>query len=293
MAHKDKTVLNHLAKLAADTYMRNQKASTLQSELTKIAKQEGVLPIQIEYLTSAANQEVWKQLYGMNKQASYAFHPVDPAAVLGSLQKASPHVVKKASEDYLSPPKPGLTKTAATAKADVVGVIKVGYDAEAAGRRQLRRDLQERLEKVSAARDEFDRKLYVLDSDIESTEAAFVKSARTLIIEAPFLEREFAMDKIAEFVRSAAPKRGKRTARLMAKLSDAVAASGLIKKAALKAPEAYISEKLPARVVNGNHVLYILIEGLAKKWDERDIQSQGREICDSTLPSLKEKIRAL
>jgi hypothetical protein len=66
-----------------------------------------------------------------------------------------------------------------------------------------------------------------------------------------------------------------------------------VKAADLKAPEEYISKNLPVRVVNGRHPLYVQIDTLTDKWSELEQIRRGREIVDSSLPQLKEKIRGL
>jgi len=131
----------------------------------------------------------------------------------------------------------------------------------------------------------------ILEESIRNLETKFVKEARTFIIETPFTDRLEAMEKIAEFIRSAGQiELGQK---LMKKLSHQIAKDGLIKEADMKAPEEYISETLPARVINGNHSLYITIDTIAKKMDTLHGMRRDFVIVDDTLPMLKEKIRGL
>jgi hypothetical protein len=158
-------------------------------------------------------------------------------------------------------------------------------------KKQLKQTLMARYEKLAQARAEGVLDALSLESKIMHLEQKFVKEARAMIIETPFTDRADAMEKIAEFIRSAGHKDV--GVRLMEKLSKAVVSSGLIKQADLQAPEQYISETLPARIINGNHSLYITIDTIVKHQDRISSLKNSFIICDDTLPVLKEKIRGL
>jgi hypothetical protein len=170
-----------------------------------------------------------------------------------------------------------------------------GMDKVATDRRELKQALQSRLEKMALAREQLIGKEIVAESAVEVTEAAIVKQAKQMLMELPFEGRPEGMEKIAEFVRSAMlpKKKSKEAARLIVKISNVLKHHGLVKSADLKAPEEYISDKLPARVVNGRHPLYVHIDTLIHKWNELEQVRQGREIVDSSLPLVKEKVRGL
>lgn len=279
-----KEVLNEFAKLAADNYLKNK--TPLNKSLQKIAKDESLEPHQIEYVAATANHNVWEKLYGMDKKASYDFPVADPVAIIGDLQ-VKPKVIKEASLDYLGAPSAhGFTEKTASIELD-------SLDKIAAKKRLLKKQLQERMEKCSVAKEEFERQMFVLHSRYEEHERDLIKQARTLILEQPFELRGEAMIKIAEFVNAACGDEKTFARGIMKKLAAVVKGQGLIKQADLKAPEEYIADKLPAKIVNGRHALYITIQTLRNIRQEYDSLNRGYEIVDSSLPELKEKIRGL
>jgi hypothetical protein len=281
--HRSKEVLNTMAKLAAESYLT--KKTPLNTSLTKTAKEEALEPHQIEYLASQANHAVWERLYGLNKKASYNFPIADPSVVIKDLQVRPKGILKEASLDYLSGPNGFIEKTASF---DLPSI-----DSMPAEKRALKMRLEERLEKMAVAREEFRDKMTMLDYKYGELERIFVKEARALVMEQPFTERGNAMLKIAEFVRSATDDDEKLAKDLMRKLSAVVVGQGLVKKADIKAPDEYIDLKMPAKIVNGRHALYITIKTLKDNRQEYDPLYRGAEIVDSSLPELKEKIREL
>lgn len=287
--YRDKATLGVFAKLAADEYLgKNQ--SSLNETLTKIATQEHLSPHQIEFVAAEANKAVWAKLFAMDKTASYDFPLADSKKIIQGLQQTTaPAQVSGADLDYLSPPT--STKSESFDLLAAMGIQKQALDNSATARREIKRELQSRFEKMAMAKEEIERKIMVNETVISNLELEFVKTARTMVLEKPFEERGQAMEKIAEFVGSCGSRDHGRE--LMKKLAHVLKRQGLMKEADLKAPEQYISDKLPARVINGNHSLYITIKTLYDRYDDRGPLSQKYEIVDSSLPVVKEKIRAL
>lgn len=287
--YRDKSVLNSFAKIAADEYL-GKNSTALDVTLKKLATQEALTPFQIEYVASEANKAVWAKLFAMDKQASYNFDPVDAQKVIDELQiKPDAKEIKEIDLDYFSPPI--NTKVASFDPMSAMG-IQTENVKTAAAKREIRRELQSRFEKMAAAKEELERQLYQVGSEIENLEVSFVKTARSMLLEQPMEERGRGMDKIAEFLRSCGgePRRGQT---LMKKLAHVLKRQGLIKESDLKAPEQYISDDLPARVVNGRHALYVTIKTLYDKYDWNNTLHSRYEIVDSSLPVVKEKIREL
>lgn len=282
---RSKDVLQQFAKIAAESFLT--KKTPLNASLEKIAKEEALEPHQIELVASAANHNVWERLYGMDKKASYDFDVADPHAVIEKLQ-VKPTITKTASLDYMSPPSRSNGFVEKTASFSFDSIEKT-----AAQKRELKGRLQTRLEKMSQAKEDLERQMFEVRTKYEKQELDFVKQARTLIMEQPFTDRGAAMDKIAEFVRSASEENADLAKHLMKKLSAVLVGQGLVKKADLKAPEEYIDRKMPAQIVNGRHALYITIKTLKDLRQEYDPLTRGYEIVDSSLPELREKIRAL
>jgi hypothetical protein len=284
---RSKEVLNQFAKIAAEAFLSKSKTA-LNTTLTKIAKEEALEPHQVEYVASQANHAVWERMYGMDKKASYDFPIADPNVVIGGLQIKPKGIIKEASLDYLSTPSSSTGFLEKTASIELHSVEKT-----AAKKRELKKTLQNRMDKICSAKEDIEGKMFILDMKYAESEKMFMKEARAMIMEQPFTERGAAMVKIGEFVRSASDDNEKLAKDLMRKLAAVVKGQGLVKEADLKAPEEYINMKMPARIVNGRQSLYITIKTLKDNRQEYDPLFRGAEIVDSSLPELREKIRAL
>lgn len=287
--YRDKTTLNTFAKLAADEYLGKNKTD-LNVTLRKIASEESLTPHQIEYVVAEANKAVFQRLFGIDKTASYDFPLADAKEVMEALKVThSPKVIKGADLDYLSPPT--STKVASFDPMAALGVREDVMAKTAAAKKEVKRQLQVRLEKMAAAKEDLEMKMISCRSQIEKLETDFVKTARNMVIEYPFEDRKEGVEKVAEFLRGCGYSELGQS--LMKKLSHVLKKQGLIKVADLKAPEQYISDKLPARVVNGRHALYITVKTLQDQVDYHSTLGKNYEIVDSSLPVVKEKIRAL
>ena len=287
--YRDKDTLNTFAKLAASEYLGSNK-SPLNSTLKKIASQEQLTPFQVEYVAAEANKSVWSQLFSMDKQASYDFPLADAKEILQGLQVTqTPQEVKVADLDYLGPPI--STKVASFDPFKALGVVEENMAKSASAKREIKRELQSRMEKVAVAKGELEGQLIITQSKIEELELSFVKEARNMVMEYPLEDRGVAMDKVAEFLRGCGkPEQGQI---LIKKLAHVLKRQGLVKESDLKAPEQYISKTLPARIVNGRHSLYLTIKTIMDNYDYRDTIHNRYELVDSSLPALKEKIREL
>jgi hypothetical protein len=287
VGYKSKEVLNTIAKTAADAYIK--KGSTMTEYLKKTASQEGLEPHQVEYVAGEANKMVWSHNYNKHdKQAAYDFPLANPNEIIQSAQKKPVEKVAEASLDYMLPPTARHTKMASDAQ--VYGEFKSEVTSQDE-RRALKHQLQSRYEKLAQAKESTSAEILMAESRIDFLEKKFVKEARVFIMETPFSDRPQAMDKIAEFIRSTGHFEQGRN--LIAKLAHKIVRDGLVKEADMKAPEAYISETLPARIINGNHSLYITIDTIVKQHDELSNMRRNFTIVDDTLPVLKEKIRGL
>lgn len=285
---KSKDVLNSLAKIAADAYLGNKHVG-LNTSLKKIAQTEGLNTHQIEYVAAEANKQVWATKFKMDKQAAYDFPIASPKEVISELQVKEPQKISLASLDYSLPPS-AMSKTASNDGVSYYGEFKTDLTNNDE-RKQLKKDLQSRYEKMASAKDDIALKIYQTKTAAENAEKTFIKEARQMIIQESFTERPAAMEKVAEFIRSAGHIKVGQD--LMGKLISSVVKAGLVKEADLKAPQEYISEKLPARIINGNHSLYITLDTIIKRNDDNSLYSRAYEIVDSKLPPLKEKIREL
>lgn len=285
MSTKSKEVLNSLAKIAADGYLKSGKSLT--DSLKKTASQESLLPHQVEYVAAEANKLVWAHHYKNDKKAAYDFPIANPNEVIKEAQIAPVEKLSSSMMDYMLPPT-GHSKTAS--EKSIYGEFKTEI-TDVNDRRCIKHQLQSRYEKLAAAKEDAEAQMIITQARIDRLTDKFVKEARVMIMQTPFLERPAAMEKIAEFVRGTGKvSTGKE---LMRKLANKVVRDGLVKEADLKAPEEYISETLPARVINGNHSLYITIDTIVKEEHCLSNMRKNFIIADDTLPVLKEKIRGL
>lgn len=285
MGYKAKEVLNTLAKTAADAYLKH--GSSLNESLKKTASVEGLEPHQVEYVAAEANKMVWAHNFKLDKKAAYDFPLADPHVILDESQVKPVEKIAAADLDYMLPPS-SMDKVAS--EGQVYGEFKTDI-TDGLDRRQLRQTLQSRYEKLAAAKEDMENRICMQQMKIAGLKDKFVKEARAMLIETPFTERLEAMDTIAEFVRGAGSVEVGRE--LMSKLAAAVAKAGLVKEADMRAPEEYISETLPARIINGNHSLYITIDTIVKAEHCLGDMNRNFIIADGTLPVLKEKIREL
>lgn len=288
--YKDKSVLNSIAQLAVEGYF--EKKASLNDSLKKLASSEHLTPVQVQYVAAEANKGVWQKLFGMDKTASYDFPLADAQTIIESL--ALKHEAPKVdldAEDYLAPP---ATKLASFDPFKAIGVVSENLEktASAEAKKHVKRELEYKYEKLAHVREEILTKQYECGTRVDNAEREFVKAAREMVLEQPLDERGAAFAKIASFVHGVTGNVEYKV-NLMRKLAHVLTAQGLVKKADMKAPEEYISESLPAQIVNGVHPLYITIKTVLDGRDEYRSLGDRYEIVDGSLPVIKEKIRAL
>ena len=290
--YKDKSVLNSFAKIAVDNYFGDNKTQ-LNDSLKKIASSEELTPVQVQYVAAEANKGVWQKLFGMDKTASYEFPMADAQVVLEGLSiKHTTAKIDVDNQDYQAPPT--SEKVASFDPFAALGIVQKDFEknASVAARKEVKRQLEYRYQKLAQVKEEIYGRQMEVGTLIDNAEREFVKAARELIMQQPLAERGDAFAKIASFVNSTTGKPEYKV-NLMRKFAHVLKGQGLIKAADLKAPEEYISESLPAQIINGRHPLYITIKTIMDNYDQHAYLHRQHEIVDSSLPVVKEKIRAL
>jgi hypothetical protein len=290
--YKDKNTLNSFAKIAVDSYLGSNK-SPLNESLKKIASSEELTPSQIQYVAAEANKGVWQRLFGMDKTASYEFPLADAQTVIEGLSiKHTTSKVDLDAADYHAPPM--SEKVASFDPFAALGIVQADFEktASASARKAVRRQLEGRYEKLAQVKEEIFTRQMEVGTAIDNAEREFVKSARELLMEQPLSDRPAAFAKLASFVNSVGGK-VEHKVNLMRKFAHVLQGQGLVKKADLKAPEEYISESMPAQIINGRHPLYITIKTIMDNYEQHECLHRRHEIVDSSLPVIKEKIRAL
>lgn len=288
--YRDKDVLNSFAKIAADEFLGKNQVS-LNTTLKKIASEESLTPHQIEYVAGQSNLYAWNRLFAADKSASYDFPLAKSAEVIKDLQiKPQNDTVNEADLDYLSPPK--STKVASFDPLKAMGFLPENLEKSATEvKREVKRELQVRLEKTAAFKEELERQIMVVQTEIENEQERFIKAAKQMILDQPDSDKPATLEKIAEFIACCGDHDRGRD--LIKKLAFVMKRQNIIKEADLKAPEQYISKNTPARIVNGKHALYISIKTIFDKQDYASNLINRHEIVDSSLPMIREKIREL
>lgn len=290
--YKDKSVLNSFAKIAVDNYLSENK-KPLNESLKKIASSEELTPVQVQYVAAEANRGVWQKLFGMDKAASYDFPMADVSVILEGLSvKHASAVVDMDNEDYMAPPL--SEKVASFDPFAALGIVQADFakTASAEARKDVKRQLEYRYQKLAQVKEDIYVKQMELGTAIDNAEREFVKQARELIMQQPLHERAEAFAKIATFV-SGVEGKPQYKVNLLRKFAHVLQGQGLIKKADLKAPEAYINENTTAQIVNGRHQLYFTVKTIMDNYDQHLHLHDRQCIVDGSLPVIEEKIREL
>ena len=145
---------------------------------------------------------------------------------------------------------------------------------------------------------------FVIGTDLENAENSFIKQARQLVFEGDnSIERMKILGMVDQFAKQAESKQAKK---LLAKVAYVLKREGKLephhanialdyftKEADCKAPEELISSNLPARIINGDHPLYISIQTIDNLQSQKARNDRASAIVDDKLRIIKQKIRAL
>lgn len=274
---------------------------TPTSSLEKIAKDEELSPHQIELLAAETNKLIHQSKYASvaNKYHAADFPLADAKAVIEGLQIGE--TVKTASFqepvfqqeelDYdkffgLDMAKEGCDKTA---------MVKVA---------SVKHQLQVAVQSFDQLMSKHADQRIVDATDLENAELGFIKQARQLAFEGDnSIERMKILGMCDALVKEAGSKASKK---LLAKVAYVLGKEGKLepahatkaieyftKEADCTAPDELISENMPARIVNGDHPLYISIKTIDNIQSRRDRNHRDAHLVHDKLQILKQKIRAL
>lgn len=287
---KSKTELKGLAKIAADAYISKEK-TPLNDSIVKLAKQHDLTPHQVEVVVSEANAEAWKQLFKLEKTASYDFPVADLPSILTTLSKEKKDAVTKVASDisdYLKAPVKPICKEASDFKAP---------EMDAGEREALRRSLQKELTSHLQALD-------VLENDLAEETFATMGRLNSSIMELgqqvkvamldcySEKERKEGLLKVAEVI-AAEDMPQELKLRCMNAILDSVEKNMLIKKADLEAPEALLSKNFPGHVINGRSNIAITLKTV-KSCDKYLGELRGRhDLIDTSRSAIEERIHVL
>jgi hypothetical protein len=244
--------------------------------LTKIARQSELTPHQIEVLAAEAAE----------------FPLADARLAISHTQMGE---VKVAAE-FVDP----VFADQGPTPEQMFGVAIEPMDKTAG----VKHDLRVMLEKAAAFSDHVGSKLIELRSAHESASVEFIKAARHhMLDEANSAARMKVLGLFDHFVKAAGVPAGKK---LLAKVAyvlqhegklepthGKVAIDYLTKEADCTAPAELISDHLPAKIVNGDHPLYITLKTIGDMEAEIQRYARDSDLVSDKVRILKQKIRAL
>lgn len=278
----------------ANSYFKGGVPPTVT--LAKIASLEELTPHYVEILAAEANKEIHKHKYAAAQDKYFAadFPLADAKRALAQLQAdgGSTKVAAYLPEPEVKAPEMDMYKA--------FGIKAPEMDKTAEVKKEL---------KIAAVRGELleqktgDR-VTLAKFAAESAEAKFIKAARQEVLkgESPS-ERLQILCTLDDFVKSAGIPEGRAP---LAKLAYILGKEGLIspkqskiacdyfvKEADCKAPEELISNWLPAKIVNGDHPLYISLKTFRDKKQDLLDASSDYKIVQDKFNVVRQKVRAL
>lgn len=278
----------------ANSYFRGSVPPTVT--LTKIASLEELTPHYVEILAAEANKEIHKHKYASAKDKYFAadFPLADAKRAIAQLQAdgGETKVAAYLPEPTVKGPELDMYKAFGikAPEMDKTAEVKKGLKIASVRGELLEQKTADRVTMAKFA--------------AESAEARFIKAARQEVLsqDTP-TERLKALCALDEFVKSAGIHEGRAA---LAKLAFILGREGLIsprqskvaceyfvKEADCKAPEELISDWLPAKIVNGEHPLYVTLKTFRdKKRDLLDAENDYKIVQDK-FNVVRQKVRAL
>jgi len=264
--------------------------------LCKIAQQEELTPHQIEVLAGEINKEIHRIKYASMADKYFAadFPLADAKIALKTLQADGGQM--KVSEAM---PEPVMTDRSPD-MFGMFGIEQPTTDKTASVRFEL---------KVASVRGELlDQRAkdeaILAKYAAEASEGTFIKQARQIVLKAETsADRMKTIGGLHHFAKCAGVPEG---CEPLAKLAHALGKEGLLnpthakiaveyltKHADQTAPQALISEWLPAQVVNGEHPLYISLKTFKDHRSHLEGRENDSKLIQDQLNVVKQKVRAL
>lgn len=280
----------------ASAYLGGSQAPT--DTLCKIARSEELTPHLIGVLAAEANKEIHRQKFASAKDKYLAadFPLADAQKAIASLQ-ADGGAVKVAT----AMPEPKLTDRGMDLH-KAFGVEPEVMDKTAS----VRHDVKLASCKADLLLQKLKDRVVLGKYAAEAAESRFIKQARQMVLSNADTppERMKLLGSLDQFVKESGMKSGRP---LLAKLSYVLGQEGLIapksaqassdyfmsKEADMKAPEELISAWLPARIVNGNHPLYISLKTFDSVSSALNLDMQRCKLVEDNVKILRQRVRAL
>lgn len=264
--------------------------------LMKLAHTEDLPPHHIELLAGEINKLIHTAKFANASDKYFAadFPHADARQVISSLQASGS--VKVAARA----PDPVFTDNGPSAD-EMFGVEVKPMDKTA----ELRSELGGAHEKLALLKNKADDALLLAKYATRGAEVAFIKQARQLCLGADNAsERLQALGLIGHMVKTAKVDEARPA---LAKLAALLGEEGLLlpgqsskavdfflkKEADAKAPTELISGWMQAKVINGNHPLYISLKTFRDCTQRERECSERRNLLDDKLNVVRERVRAL
>lgn len=268
------------------------------TSLTKIAQDEELTPDQIKLLATETNKLVHQHKYASAGEKYHAadFPLCDAQKVINSLQvdggtqKIAVELPDPVCKDQM--PDPYAMFGVEPEMIDKTASVKSGLKALS--------------EKTALLKQKSEDAVFLAKHAAANAERAFIKEARQVVLcgsnpaeRLHLLGQVYTMTKSASLEQTAKPA--------LAKLAHVLVREGLVEKrdgngaveffldkiADQKAPEALISGFLNARVVNGQHPLYITLKTFHDSKSALDLSVDRHQVIDDRNQVVRQKIRAL
>lgn len=276
---KDLETLKEFAKQAASSFL-GQDRVPLNHTIQKTAQVEKLTPDQISILCQEANKSVHEHMFKTAENKYVDFEIADPEVIVSEIDtKLSKTASANNLDAVFSQELSRLEKSASVESSEIDDFSfapgeKKSYTSDFSFTKQAGHDglkvPEEHLKKVAMEKKaqrlkDIEGEMIILNGQIESAEKNFIKEARNMLLPYPAHERANKFELIAQFCKEAGlPK--ERFEKVASLTEHVMKRQGLLeKKASLKADEQYISDKLDAKVINGDHALIIHIKTLVDK----------------------------
>lgn len=279
----------------ANSYFNAQVLPT--HTLTKIAQIEELTPHQIEILAAEANKLIHHHKYASMTEKYHAadFPMADAREVIKLVQRDGGE--EKVAHVFADPKIPDVGPDVY----EMFGIKPEPLDKTASVKHQVK-TAQAKLELL---KQKIDDQVILCKTAEKAAENKFVKEARQCLLEEPNSEsRVKVLGEFYSFIKSAGMEAGRKA---LAKVAYVLVKEGKIepgvgkklmdffmsKEADEKAPIDIISQNLPARIVNGQHPLYITLKTIEDNSGNVLRFERDSTLVDDKLRLLKQKIRAL
>ena len=266
--------------------------------LVKIAQSEELTPHHVHVLATETNKLIHQQKYASadNKYHAADFPLADAKIALARLQTDGGQ-----EKTAVAMPDPVVSRQEVD-PFEMFGIKEEPMDKTAS----VRSDLKHHGARAELLGQKLQDQCILTKFAAADAEKAFIKEARQLVLAADNSEERMkTLGYLDHFTKNANMSDISR--KPLAKLAYVLSKEGLLeasqakvameyfmsKNADEKAPQALISDYLNARVVNGNHPLYITLKTFQDSSSALDVNKDRYQIVDDRLRCIKQKIRAL